>query len=264
MAEGEGVPAGLGAACSGASERPSAGPSRRGRGRKGLLLDLGIVPYVPAWELPRELVARRKAGRIPDSLILLEHPPTYTLGRSGSSDHVLLDEAGRARLGIELFEVDRGGDATYHGPGQVVGYPILDLRPRGGDVHRYLREVEEVLLRTLADLGIAGERDGRFTGVWTAAGKVAQIGVKVSGGVTSHGFALNVDTKPEHWAGIVPCGIADRPVVSIAQVLGRRPDPVAVRRRLVAHASAVFGLDLRPPRRERLRVELRRLTASAA
>jgi lipoate-protein ligase B len=232
--------------------------------RRGLLLDLGVVPYGAAWELQRELVARRRAGRIPDTLILLEHPPTYTVGRSGTAEHVLLDAAGRGRLGIELFQVDRGGDATYHGPGQVVGYPIIDLRPRGGDVHRYLREVEDVLLRTLADLGIAGQRDGGYTGVWTAAGKVAQIGVKVSGGVTSHGFALNVDTIPEHWAGIVPCGLADRPVVSIGQVLGRTPDLARVRRRLTRHVSAVFGLDLRPPRRETLLVELRRLTASAA
>jgi lipoate-protein ligase B len=222
------------------------------------------VPYGVAWELQRELVSRRKAGRIPDTLILLEHPPTYTVGRSGSVENVRLDEAGRGRLGIELFEVDRGGDATYHGPGQVVGYPIVDLPARGGDVHRYLRQVEEVLLRTLADFGIAGERDGGYTGVWTTAGKVAQIGVKVSGGVTSHGFALNVDTIPEHWAGIVPCGIADRPVVSIAQLLGRAPDPAEIRRRLVRHASAVLGLELRPPRSGALLAELRGLLASAA
>jgi lipoyl(octanoyl) transferase len=232
--------------------------------RPGLLLDLGVVRYGPAWELQRELVARRAAGLIPDTLVLLEHPPTYTLGRSGSAEHVLLDAAARARLGIELFEVDRGGDATYHGPGQLVGYPIVDLRSRGGDVHRYLREVEEILLRTLSDLGIDGERDAGYTGVWTAAGKVAQIGVKVSRGVTSHGFALNVDTDPEHWAGIVPCGLADRPVVSLAAVLGRAPDPADLRRRLVRHASAVFDLDLRTPGRRSLPVDLRRMLASVA
>jgi lipoate-protein ligase B len=232
--------------------------------RPGLLLDLGVVRYGPAWQLQRELVAGRKAGLIPDSLLLLEHPPTYTVGRSGSGEHVLLDAAERARLGIELFEVDRGGDATYHGPGQIVGYPIVDLRPRGGDVHRYLREVEEILLRTLADLGIDGQRDAGYTGVWTAVGKVAQIGVKVSGGVTSHGFALNVDTDPEHWAGIVPCGIADRPVASLATALGRAPDPAELRRRLVGHAAAVFDLDLRPPGRRGLPPDLRRRLASVA
>jgi lipoate-protein ligase B len=232
--------------------------------KKGLLLELGVVPYGLAWELQRELVARRRAGRLPDTLLLLEHPPTYTVGRSGSVAHVLLDEAERRRLGIELFEVDRGGDATYHGPGQVVGYPIIDLRQRGGDVHRYLREVEEMLLRTLADLGIEGERDGRYTGVWTAAGKVAQIGVKVSGGVTSHGFALNVDTIPEHWAGIVPCGVAERPVASIAALLGRAPDMAEVRRRLAAHASAVFGIELRPAVPRGLPAELRRRLVRAA
>ena len=232
--------------------------------KKGLLLELGVVPYGLAWELQRELVARRRAGRLPDTLLLLEHPPTYTVGRSGSVAHVLLDEAERRRLGIELFEVDRGGDATYHGPGQVVGYPIIDLRQRGGDVHRYLREVEEMLLRTLADLGIEGGRDGRYTGVWTAAGKVAQIGVKVSGGVTSHGFALNVDTIPEHWAGIVPCGVAERPVASIAALLGRAPDMAEVRRRLAAHASAVFGIELRPAVPRGLPAELRRRLVRAA
>jgi lipoate-protein ligase B len=209
---------------------------------KGLLLDLGLVPYGEAWELQRTLVARRKAGEIPDALVLLEHPPTYTIGRSGSRANVLLDDAARAAAGIELLEVDRGGDATYHGPGQVVGYPIVDLRPRGGDVHRYLRDVEEVLVRTLADYGIVGERDGHFTGVWVGDEKVAAIGVKVSGGITSHGFALNLDPDFSHWAGIVPCGIQGRGVTSLKRLLGRAPSQRSVRARLARHAGEVFGL----------------------
>jgi lipoyl(octanoyl) transferase len=207
----------------------------------GLLLELGRTPYRAAWDLQRELVARRRAGAIPDALLLLEHPPTYTIGRSGTSASVLLDAAARAAAGIELIESDRGGDATYHGPGQVVGYPIVDLRARGNDVHRYLRDVEELLLRALADFGLAGERDGRYTGVWVGGAKVAAIGVKVSGGVTSHGFALNVDPDFGHWAGIVPCGIHDRGVTSLARLLGRAPAIERVRATLARRAGEVFG-----------------------
>jgi lipoate-protein ligase B len=207
----------------------------------GWLLEPGVVPYAEAWELQKQLVNRRRAGEIPDTLVLLEHPPTYTVGRSGSLGSVLVDPQ---RLGIELYEVDRGGDATYHGPGQVVGYPIVDLRRRGGDVHAYLRAVEEVLIRTLSEFGVAGERDGRYTGVWVGGEKVAAIGVKVSSGVTSHGFALNVDPKFEHWAGIVPCGIRGRGVTSLARLLGARPDDAAVRSALVRHAGDVFDLEL--------------------
>jgi lipoyl(octanoyl) transferase len=212
------------------------------RRRPGLLLEPGRLPYLEAWQLQRDLVARRRDGAIPDALILLEHPPTYTIGRSGSAASVILDRAAREAAGIELVESDRGGDATYHGPGQVVGYPIVDLRPRGGDVHRYLRELEEVLLRTLGDFGLVGQRDGRYTGVWVGRAKVAAIGVKVSAGVTSHGFALNVDPDFGHWAGIVPCGIRDREVTSLARLLGRPPSAARVRRALARHAGDVFGL----------------------
>ena len=195
----------------------------------GRLLELGAVPYLEAWELQRQLVAQRRAGEIPDTLVWLEHPAVYTIGRGGSRANVLAE-------GIPVVEVDRGGDVTYHGPGQLVGYPIVDLRERGGDVHRYLRDLEELLLAVLADYGIAGERDGRYTGVWTEAGKIAQIGVKVTGGVTSHGFALNVDTDPAQWRGIVPCGIADRPVVSMRELLGEAPSMAEVRARVARHA----------------------------
>lgn len=205
----------------------------------GRLVDLGMVPYAEALELQRHLVARRRAGEIPDTIVLLEHPPTYTIGRSGSTASVLVDPGG---LGIQLFEVDRGGSATYHGPGQVVGYPIVDLRGRGGDVHAYLRALEEILLRTLAEFGVAGERDGRYTGVWVGDDKVAAIGVKVSSGITCHGFALNVDPCFEHWAGIVPCGIAGRGVTSLARLLGERPDDAAVRAVLGRHSFEVLGL----------------------
>lgn len=211
----------------------------------GRLLELGVVPYAEAWELQKQLVAQRRADQIPDTLLLLEHPPTYTVGRSGSLASVLLDTKARERAGIELFEVDRGGDATYHGPGQIVGYPIVDLRRRGNDVHAYLRSVEELLIRTLADFGLVGERDGRYTGVWVGGEKVAAIGVKVSGGVASHGFALNVDPDFAHWAGIVPCGIRDRGVTSLKVLLGSAPDEWSVRTRLAKHAADVFELEWR-------------------
>jgi lipoyl(octanoyl) transferase len=216
-----------------------------GRAR-GWLVDLGRVPYGQAWELQKQLVARRRAGEIPDTLVVVEHPPTYTVGRSGSMANILLDSTARSKAGIELYEVDRGGDATYHGPGQVVGYPILDLRPRGGDVHAYLRAVEELLIRTLADFGIVGERDGRYTGVWVEGEKIAAIGVKVSVGVTSHGFALNVDPNFEHWNGIIPCGIQGRAVTSLARLLGTHLDEAVVRAGLARHAGDVLELDFVP------------------
>jgi len=205
----------------------------------GRLVELGVVPYGEAWELQKSLVTRRRAGEIPDTLVLLEHPPTYTIGRSGSADNVLVDPKAS---GIELYEVDRGGDVTYHGPGQVVGYPIVDLRTRGNDVHAYLRSVEEALIRTLAEFGLAGERDGRYTGVWVRGEKVAAIGVKVSVGVTSHGFALNVDPDFSHWSGIIPCGIKGRGVTSLTKLLGARPDDATVRAALARHVFDVFDL----------------------
>jgi lipoyl(octanoyl) transferase len=198
------------------------------------ILELGVVPYLEASELQRELVAKRRAGQIADTLVLLEHPPVYTIGRAGSREHVLA-------TGIEVMEVDRGGDVTYHGPGQLVGYPIVDLRGRGGDVHRYLRDLEDLLLHVLAEFRIAGKRDLGFTGVWTPRGKIAQIGVKVSSGITSHGFALNVDTDAAHWAGIVPCGIADRPVASMRDLLDPTPLMADVRRIVIEHALSAHG-----------------------
>jgi lipoate-protein ligase B len=211
--------------------------------RPGWLLPLGRVGYGDGWDLQKRLVAARRAGRIPDTLLLLEHPPTYTVGRSGTLTSILFDGPARARAGIELYEVDRGGDATYHGPGQVVGYPIVDLRPRGNDVHAYLRDLEEILLRTLAEYGLAGKRDGHYTGVWIDGAKVAAIGVKVSGGIASHGFALNVAPDFAHWAGIVACGIRNREVTALARLLDRPPDSATVGAALARHAAAVFGLD---------------------
>lgn len=183
---------------------------------------LGLVPYADALALQADLVARRRAGQIPDTLLLLEHPHVITLGSSSAEEHILADANRRAELGIELFEAGRGGDVTYHGPGQLVAYPILDLKPDRKDLHRYMRDLEAVLIDVVSDFGVAGTRSEGFTGVWTEAGKIAAIGVRVSSGwITSHGLALNVSTDLDYFGTIVPCGIQDRAVTSLEQQVGR-------------------------------------------
>jgi lipoate-protein ligase B len=183
---------------------------------------LGRVPYGEALELQAALVSRRRAGDIPDTLLLLEHPHVITLGTSAHRDNILIDEDQGRLLGIDIFDTGRGGDVTYHGPGQLVGYPILDLKPDRCDLHRYVRDLEEVLIRALASFGIeAGRKDG-LTGAWVADEKIAAIGVRVSSGwITSHGFALNVSTDLSFFDSIVPCGITQFGVTSIERVLKR-------------------------------------------
>ena len=204
-------------------------------------LSLDTVEYQEAWDLQRRLVQARQLGLVPDSLILLQHPHTYTLGRRAAIQHVLFDEATRLERGVSLHWVDRGGDITYHGPGQIVGYPIMDIRKRGLDVHRYLRTIEEALIRALAHFGIQGERDHAYTGVWVGKQKVAAIGVKISRGVTSHGFALNVDTDLSYFQGIVPCGITDRAVTSLTELLGGPQEIEAVRGVVAEEFFKTFG-----------------------
>ena len=189
---------------------------------------LGLIPYREAWELQRRLAEQRRAGEVPDTLLLLQHPHTYTIGRSGSRDHVFLSDVQLAARGITCLEVDRGGDVTYHGPGQLVGYPIVDLGLKP-DVGAYLRGLEACLIAVLADFGIAAGRLPGFTGVWIEGQrKIAAIGVKVASGITTHGFALNVSTDLSLFAHILPCGIRDKGVTSMASELGRAPDMTAV------------------------------------
>jgi len=218
-------------------------PDRRGPAEADLEVRLpGRVPYPRAVALQEELVRRRRSGEIPDQLLLLEHPHVITVGRGGGAEHVLADAATRARLGVELFESGRGGDVTYHGPGQVVAYPILALPPGRRDLHRYLRDLEEVLILALDSLGITGERLPGLTGVWVEGRKVAAIGVRVSSGwITSHGFALNLRTDLSWYSTIVPCGIGDREVTSVERILGEKariPDPVEF---IVPAFTRVFG-----------------------
>lgn len=203
---------------------------------------LGRVPYQEALAFQEALVAARRSGAIPDQLLLLEHPHVITLGTSSQEENLLLSPRERRDRGIELFEAGRGGDVTYHGPGQVVGYPVLDLKPDRKDLHRYLRDLEEALILALSHFGILSGREEGLTGVWVPQGKLAAIGVRVSSGwITSHGFALNVEPEMEYFSSIVPCGIQDRPVVSMAGVLGRHVAVDEVIPALVRGFEEVFG-----------------------
>jgi lipoyl(octanoyl) transferase len=201
-------------------------------GRTLAVRRLGRLAYDAGLELQASLVEERRAGAIGDTLLLLEHPPVITLGARarGQRSHIVASPAELARAGVGVHETGRGGDVTYHGPGQLVGYPILDLRPDRQDVHRYVRDLEEALIRAIARLGVEGGRVPGLTGVWVGAPgreeKVAAIGVRISRWITSHGFALNVATTLDHFRLIVPCGIADRGVTSLERLLGR-PVPIA-------------------------------------
>lgn len=181
------------------------------------LVDLGRVEYGAAWDIQKRVVERRKRGEIPDQLLIVEHPPVITMGRNGKDHNVLATAELLERAGIVYIETNRGGDVTFHGPGQVVGYPILDLREWKRDVMAYIRALEDVLIRVLAGFGIVGTRSQGETGVWTESGKVAAIGIHISRWVTSHGFAINVDTDLDFFRYIVPCGLT-KPVASMRQL----------------------------------------------
>jgi lipoyl(octanoyl) transferase len=203
--------------------------------------DLGFMPYAEALELQRSLVEDRKAGRSSDLLLFVEHPHVLTVGvrGDGGRSNVLVPPDVLQARGIEIHETGRGGDVTYHGPGQIVGYPILDLKPDRQDVHRYMRDLEEVLIRAVGDFGVKATRIPGLTGIWADGAKLAAIGVRISRWVTSHGFALNVTTDLNHFDLIVPCGIADRGVTSLRQ-LGIRVPRVDVEARIVTHFCDLF------------------------
>jgi lipoate-protein ligase B len=214
-----------------------------------LVADLGTLPYETALALQRSVARARIAGAIDeDVLLLVEHPPVVTLGRSSREHHLLASPALLAARGVELFEVERGGDVTFHGPGQLVGYPIIDLKRHKRDLHWYLRQVEEALIRGLAPLGIAGERNAGFTGVWTGGRKLASIGVHARDWVTWHGFALNVTTDLSYFDLIVPCGIAAVEMTSVAREIAPAAEDEAVlarraRAQVIAGFAQVFALD---------------------
>jgi lipoyl(octanoyl) transferase len=206
---------------------------------------LGRVDYQTAWDLQRELAEERGQDRIADTLLLLEHPPTYTLGVRGDDAHLLVSRERLAGQGIAVVRVDRGGDITFHGPGQLVGYPVLEVSRRRGGVGRYLRDLEEVLMRTLAVFGVIGTRLRGHTGVWVGEDKIAAIGVKVNARkITGHGFALNVTTNLAFFAQIIPCGIRDKGVTSLARILGCAVPLREVAERVVEAFGQVFDLDM--------------------
>jgi lipoyl(octanoyl) transferase len=215
---------------------------RRGEVRPLNVQRLGIVSYADALELQTRLVGERRANEISDQLLLLQHPPVITLGVKSRNDrsHILETPEKLAARGIDVVETGRGGDVTYHGPGQLVGYPIIDLNPDRRDVHQYVRDLEEVLIRTVAEFGIAATRQPELTGVWVGDGKVAAIGVRIARWVTSHGFALNVTTDLEHFGLIVPCGITDKTVTSIEKLTGRAASMTEVESIVTNAFAAVF------------------------
>ena len=204
---------------------------------------LGLVPYGEALDLQKELVEERRAGRVPDLLMLLQHPPVITLGvRRDSRSHITASEEQLAMHGVEVHEAGRGGDVTYHGPGQIVGYPILDLRPDRCDVHRYVRDLEQVMIRVCADYGIAAHRVDGFSGAGVGTEKIGAIGVRISRWITSHGFAFNVNTRLEDFQLIVPCGIADRGVTSLGKLLGEELSIEEVEDRFIRRFAEVFDM----------------------
>jgi lipoyl(octanoyl) transferase len=229
-----------------------------------LTIDLGLIGYSEAHALQKRIVAARKAGAIEDVLLLCEHPHVITQGRNGKREHLLAGENVLRQKGVEFYETSRGGDVTYHGPGQIVGYPILNLAAIRRDVVWYVRMLEEVMIRASSDFGVAATREAGKTGVWVAAEKnsprsaqrsqsgtesaekLGAIGVHISRWVTSHGFAYNVSTDLRYFDLIVPCGIADRKATSLEKVLGCNVDSCEVASRLTQHFGEVFNLDMQP------------------
>lgn len=207
------------------------------------VLHLGLVPYSRALDLQRALVAARREGRVPDTLLLLRHPPVITLGRRGDEGNILVPRESLAERGIEVHRAERGGDVTYHGPGQLIGYPILDLADHRKDVGWYMHSLEEVLLRTLGDLGISGQRLPGHIGVWLdEQHKIASLGVRIQRWITYHGFALNVGDESSQFSLIVPCGLVGRQMTSVEAVLGKPVDLSRVKEHVVSHFCGLFDL----------------------
>ena len=204
--------------------------------------DLGRdVPYAEGLALQERLHAQRRTGEIPDTLLLLEHRRVYTLGRSADAGHILWDSQGLREAGIERVETNRGGDVTYHGPGQLVGYPIIHLGEAGLHVVEYVTALEEAIIRAVATFGITAGRDDRNRGVWIGNNKLAALGIRVSHQVTMHGFALNVSTRLSDFGGIIACGIRDAGVISMERILGNAPDMEAVKAAVIRALAEVLG-----------------------
>ncbi len=221
-----------------------------------MIVDLGLIGYAEAYALQKRIVAARKAGAIEDVLLLCQHPHVITLGRSGKRENLLASEQVLRQKGVEFHSTDRGGDITYHGPGQIVGYPILNLGAIRRDVVWYVRTLEEAMIRVTAEFGIAAERVAGKTGIWVrtenSEEKLAAIGVHISRWVTSHGFAYNVSTDLRYFELIVPCGIAGRKATSLEKLLGRSVEEKQVAPQIARHLGELFGLEMKEASRKEL------------
>ena len=202
--------------------------------------DLGLIDYKQAWDLQKEIFDLRLRNEINDTFFLLEHPHTYTLGKVAEKENLISSESQLKELGISVYEIDRGGDITYHGPGQIVGYPIIKLSDWKEDTHQYLRGLEEVIILTCREYGIETERNSKYTGVWIGERKIAAIGIKVSRWITMHGFAFNINTDLSYFGGIIPCGIKDKDVTSLQRELGREINVDEVKEKLIKNFKIVF------------------------
>lgn len=209
------------------------------------VFNLGLIGYTEALHLQDSLVRERIAGNVPDTILLLQHPPTITIGASGGEENILTSRDILAQQGISIFHTDRGGNITWHGPGQLVGYPIFDLGSRGMTLHHYVWSLEKVIIDTLHEFSIPAHRDHKYPGVWVGQNKICSLGIRISRWVTKHGFALNASNDLKYLSYIRPCGIADRGVTSMSQQLGRRIAVEDVVSSLLEHLPRVFRINLR-------------------
>ena len=209
------------------------------------VIRLGHTEYKWCWDLQQRLLELRAPGTISDTLLLTEHSPVYTIGKTGDENHLLANDAELRERGVAVFNCDRGGDITYHGPGQLVGYPILDLQGYYLDLHRYLRDIEEVIIRTLGRFGVTGTRMADYTGVWVGGNKICAIGIKTSRWITMHGFAFNVATDLSYFDRIIPCGIFEKGVTSLQEILGTMVNQDHVAGIVTEEFGEVFGVDVR-------------------
>jgi lipoyl(octanoyl) transferase len=212
--------------------------------RELFYFDLGIIDYKEAWDLQKSTFELRHNKKLPDIIFLLEHPHTYTLGKTADKKNLIGSDEYLNKNKISVYDIDRGGDITYHGPGQIVGYPIIDLNEWQNDTHKYLRGLEEVIIRTCANYNVFGARVAKYTGVWIESRKIAAIGIKVSRWITMHGFAFNINTDLSLFSGIIPCGISDKEVTSLQKETGREIDIQEVKSLLIKNFKEVFNYEV--------------------
>jgi len=211
--------------------------------KKLIYSDLGLIDYAKAWNLQKEVFDKRVSGNTDDTFFMLEHPNTYTLGKTADKNNLISNKDYLEKEGISVFEIDRGGDITYHGPGQIVGYPIIDLKNWKQDTHLYLRNIEETIIKVCNYYGLNAGRKEKYTGVWIGERKICAIGVKISRWVTMHGFAFNINTNLNLFNGIIPCGIKDKEVTSLERELGKRFDINEVKDKILEVFINQFNYD---------------------